>query len=175
MWLLVSLCLYFTSNGDRQRLAFSGNKGASTHLDTVQAVVVALIGALGTGKGESDGRGEGRKRLAHCAVGADQTQLEGAPWVLLQGGAGDVKTVAFDDGTSWGLRGCVEPVVGSQELHCIKIDKEEFNWVLYMYTWSKYSKTGTGSGGGSSPTVILMELLGGELSSCDGNPPLILY
>lgn len=29
--------------------------------------------------------------------------------------------------------------------------------------------------GDCSPTVMLMELLGGELSSCEGKPPLILY
>ncbi len=102
-----------TSDGYRQRLAFSGDKGASTQLNPIQAVIVALVGALGVGEGESDGRGEGRQRLAHCAVGANQTQLEGTSGVLLQGGAGDVKTVAFKDGTSRGLRGRVVPVVGS--------------------------------------------------------------
>lgn len=110
----------FTSNGYWQGLAFSGDKGASTQLDTIQAVVVALVGALGTGKCESDGRGEGRKGLTNRSVGSDQTQLEGASGVLLRGGAGDVKTVSFNDGASRGLSRCVVPVVGSQEFHCVK-------------------------------------------------------
>lgn len=118
-----TVCLYniigFTSDGYGQGLAFSGDKGASTQLDPIQAVVVALVGALGVGKGESDGRGEGRQGLAHCAVGADQAQLEGTSRVLLRGGAGDVKTVAFNDGTSRGLSGRVVPVVRSQEFHCV--------------------------------------------------------
>lgn len=71
MFILVSLCSFcprmvchyetsFTSDGDGQGLAFSRNKGASTQLDPIQAVVVALVGALGAGESESDGRGEGR-------------------------------------------------------------------------------------------------------------------
>ncbi|KAG7227109.1 hypothetical protein INR49_022457 [Caranx melampygus] len=70
-----------------QGLAFSGDKRASTQLDPVQAVVVALIGALSIGKGEGDRWGECRQGLAHSAVGANQTQLEGTSRVLLQGGA----------------------------------------------------------------------------------------
>lgn len=122
IWVLFILCLcfcyWFTSDGYRQGLALSGNKGASTQLHPVQAVVVALIRALCVGKSKGDRWGEGRQRLAHCAVGADETQLEGASWVLLQGGAGDVKAVAFEDGTSRGLGGRVVPVLRSQELHC---------------------------------------------------------
>lgn len=108
----------FTSDGYRQGLAFSGDKGASTQLDPIQAVVVALVDTLCIGEGESDGQGEGRQGLAHRAIGADQTQLEGTPRVLLWCGAGDVKTVAFKDGTSRCLSGRVVPVVRSQEFHC---------------------------------------------------------
>lgn len=86
-----------TSDGYRQGLAFSGDEGASTHLDPIQAVVVALVGALGVREGESDGGAEGREGLAHGAVGANQTQLEGTSRVLLGGGAGDVEIVAFND------------------------------------------------------------------------------
>lgn len=131
------VCLYninsFTSDSYRQGLAFSGDKGASTQLDAIQAVVVALVGALSIGEGESDRRGEGRQGLAHCAVGADQTQLEGASRVLLWGGAGDVKTVAFKDGTTRSLGRCVVPVVGSQELHCDQSKKKK-NRLLFINT-----------------------------------------
>lgn len=108
----------FTSDGYRQGLALPGDKGASAQLDPIQAVVVALVGALGAGESESDGRGEGGQGLAHCAVRADQAQLEGTPGVLLRGEAGDVKTVALDDRTSRGLGGRVEPVLRCQDFHC---------------------------------------------------------
>lgn len=108
----------FTSDGYRQGLALPRDKGASAQLDPIQAVVVALVGALGAGESEGDGRGEGGQGLAHCAVGADQAQLEGTPGVLLRGGAGDVKTVALDDRTSRGLGGRVEPVLRCQDFHC---------------------------------------------------------
>lgn len=99
-------------------MALPGDKGASAQLDPIQAVVVALVGALGTGESEGDGLGEGGEGQAHCAVGADQAQLEGTPGVLLRGGAGDVKTVAFDDRTSRGFGGRVEPVLRCQDFHC---------------------------------------------------------
>lgn len=110
--------LNLTSDGYRQGLAFSGDECASAHLDPIQAVVVALVRALGIREGECDRRGEGGQRLAHCAVGADQTQLEGTSGILLRRGAGDIKTVASDDGTGRGLCGRVVPVLGSEELHC---------------------------------------------------------
>ena len=44
----------------------------------------------------------------------------------MQGGAGDVKTVAFNDGTSRGLSGRVEPVLGGQEFH-YDHQKQELN------------------------------------------------
>lgn len=59
---------------------------------------------------------------------------------MLQGGAGDVKTVAFKDGTSRGLSRRVEPVVGRQEFHCVKSVKEELNRFLYINIHSKHSK-----------------------------------
>lgn len=108
----------FTFHGDGQGLAFPGDEGASAQLHPIQAVVVALVGALGAGEGEGDRRGEGGQRLAHRAIGADQPQLEGAPGVLVRRGAGDVEAVAFDDGTSRGLGGRVVPVLGGQEFHC---------------------------------------------------------
>lgn len=49
----------FTSDGYRQGLALPRDKGASTQLDPIQAVVVALVGALGAWESEGDGRGEG--------------------------------------------------------------------------------------------------------------------
>lgn len=103
-----------TSDGYGQRLALSGQKSASPQLDSIQAVVVALVGALRTREGERDGRGEGRQRLAHRAVGADEAQLKGASRVLLRRGAGDVEAVALEDGTSRGLSGRVVPVLGSE-------------------------------------------------------------
>lgn len=113
----------FTSDGYRQGLAFSGDKDASTELDPIQAVVIALIGGLGIRKGECDRRREGRQRVAHSAIGADQTQLEGTSRVLLQSGAGDVKTVAFNDRAGRGLGGCVVPVLRSQKFHCDQQNK----------------------------------------------------
>lgn len=140
---LVFSIISFTSYGYRQGLAFSGDECASTQLDPIQAVVVALVGALGVGEGEGDGRGEGGQGLAHCAVGTDQTQLEGTSRVLLRGGAGDVKTVAFNDGTSRGLRGRVIPVLGSQEFHCDQMKnkkkKKEFSR-LFKVIQSKQRK-----------------------------------
>lgn len=116
--------LGFTFDGDGQRLAFPGDEGASAQLDPVQAVVVALVGAQGAGKSERDGRGEGGKRLAQRAVGADQPQLEGAPGVLVRRGAGDVEAVAFDDGTSRGLGRRVVPVLGGHEFNCARSDRK---------------------------------------------------
>lgn len=118
----------FTSDGYRQGLAFSRDKGSSTQLDPIQAVVVALVGALGIRKGESDRRGESRQGLAHCAIGADQTQLEGTPRVLLRCGAGDVKVVAFNDGTRRGLSRRVVPVVRSQKFHCDQSERNEMGY-----------------------------------------------
>lgn len=158
-----------TFNSDGQGLAFSGDEGAPAQLDPIQAVVVALVGALGAGKGEGDRRGEGGERLAHRAVGADQPQLEGAPGVLVRRGAGDVEAVAFDDGTSRGLRGRVVPVLGGQEFHCAQSDRKRGHRPCYrrleMTTWRVEDH---------SPTVMLMELLGGESSVWEGKPPLIL-
>lgn len=125
MILLYFYVTTFTSDGYRQWLAFSGDKDASTQLDPIQAVVIALIGGLGIGKGECDRWCERRQRVSHCAVGADQAQLEGTSGVLLRSGAGDVKTVAFYDGTSRGLSGCVIPVLRSQEFHCDQPDKQK--------------------------------------------------
>lgn len=115
---------YCTFDRYGQRLAFPGDEGASAQLDPIQAVVVALVGALGAGKSESDGRGEGGKRLTQRAVGADQPQLEGAPGVLVRRGAGDVEAVAFNDGASRGLGGRVVPVLGGEEFHCAKTDRK---------------------------------------------------
>jgi len=106
-----------TSDGYGQGLAFPGYECAAAQLDAVQAVVVALVGALGAGEGEGDSGCERRQRLAHSAVGAAEAQLEGGPWVLLLGDAGDVKAVALDDRAHGGLRRRVVPVLGSQQLH----------------------------------------------------------
>ena len=57
---MIIIIISVTSDGYWQGLAFSGDKGAPTQLDPIQAVVVALVGALGVGKGESDGWCEGR-------------------------------------------------------------------------------------------------------------------
>lgn len=62
--------------------------------------------------------GERGQRLAHRAVGAHETKLEGAARILLQGRASDVKALTFDDGADRGLGGRVEPELGSQEVHC---------------------------------------------------------
>lgn len=113
-----------TFNSYGQRLALPGDEGASAQLDPVQAVVVALVGALGAGEGECDRCGEGGEGLAHRAIGADQPELEGAPGVLMRRGAGDVEAVAFDDRTSRGLGGRVVPVLGGQEFHCNEPDRK---------------------------------------------------
>lgn len=113
-----------TFNSDGQRLALPGHEGASAQLDPVQAVVVALVGALSAGEGERDRRGEGGKGLAHRAVGADEAELEGAPGVLVRRGAGDVEAVAFDDRACRGLGGRVVPVLGGQQFHCGEPDRK---------------------------------------------------
>ena len=106
-----------TSDRYRQGLALPGDKSAPPQLHPVQAVVVALVGALGAGKGEGDRGAEGRQRLTHRPIGTDEAQLEWPPWVLWLGGAGDTEIVASNDRACRSLDRGVIPVVRGEELH----------------------------------------------------------
>lgn len=145
VFLVTAWFLWFllTSHSYRQRLAFPGHKRASSQLDPVQAVIVSLVGSLGVGEGESDRLGEGRQWLAHSPVGADQSKLERASGVLLQGGAGDVKTLPFDDGAGWGFGGSVVPVMRGQKFHCreeIKIYFQCYKQLLFTVMTLDYKR-----------------------------------
>lgn len=109
---------HLTSDRNGKRLTLSGGQHTVAHLDFVLAAVVALILCLSVAEGEGHRGGESGQRVTHGAVGADESQLEGATWVQGMGGAGDAETLSLEDPARGRLSGRVVPDLWPVKLHC---------------------------------------------------------
>lgn len=89
------------------------------------AAVVALVLCLSVTEGEGHRGGEGRQRVTHGAVGADEAQLEGASRVQGVGGAGDAEALSLEHPARGRLSGRVVPNLWSVKLHWREGKKRE--------------------------------------------------